>query len=135
MNDEIAKKWLKQAFHDLEMAEKNIQIRGYDIAAFLSHQSVEKLFKALFAMEGKRIPKTHYIDEMARQMGIPEEIMPDINDLTADYVFSRYPDAGANVPFEEYNETNACEKVNSAKRIFKTLEGKYSRLRQENDEG
>jgi HEPN domain-containing protein len=35
---ETAKKWYKQAIHELEMAEKNIAIGGYDVASFLSHQ-------------------------------------------------------------------------------------------------
>jgi len=39
-DDAIARKWIKQALHDLEMAHKNISIEGYDIAAFLSHQAV-----------------------------------------------------------------------------------------------
>jgi DHA2 family multidrug resistance protein len=30
-----------QALHDLDMAEKNLSISGYDVAAFLSHQAVE----------------------------------------------------------------------------------------------
>ncbi len=46
MSKEIALKWDKQALHDLQMAEKNISIKGYDIAAFLAHQSVEKLMKS-----------------------------------------------------------------------------------------
>jgi len=46
MSKEIAIKWYKQALHDLQMAEKNISIKGYDIAAFLAHQSVEKLIKS-----------------------------------------------------------------------------------------
>jgi len=41
LNKEIGKKWLKQSLHELEMAEKNIEIGGFDIAAFLAHQSVE----------------------------------------------------------------------------------------------
>jgi len=49
---EIARKWYRQAVHELEMAEKNIEIGGYDISAFLSHQSVEKLLKAGFILEG-----------------------------------------------------------------------------------
>jgi len=28
LNKEIGKKWIKQALHDLEMAEKNIDIEG-----------------------------------------------------------------------------------------------------------
>jgi HEPN domain-containing protein len=42
MNEETALKWYKQACHDLEMAEKNIEIGGYDVAAFLSQQSEEE---------------------------------------------------------------------------------------------
>jgi len=55
MNKEISLKWLKQAQHDLDIAQKNISIGGFDTAAFLSHQSVEKLLKAIFALEGKKI--------------------------------------------------------------------------------
>ena len=51
-DDAIARKWIKQALHDLEMADKNISIEGYDIAAFLSHQAVEKLFKGLNSTKG-----------------------------------------------------------------------------------
>jgi hypothetical protein len=31
MNKDIAFKWLKPELHDLEMAERNIAIEGYDI--------------------------------------------------------------------------------------------------------
>jgi HEPN domain-containing protein len=47
MNKEIALKWLKQAKPDLEIAEKNTSIGGYDIAAFLSHQPIEKTMKKI----------------------------------------------------------------------------------------
>ncbi len=48
-----ARIWLLQALHDLDMAEKNLTISGYDVAAFLSHQAVEKLLKALLAARGE----------------------------------------------------------------------------------
>ena len=68
MNDvrETARKWYKQAVHDLEMAQRNIEIGGYDVAAFLSHQAVEKLLKAAFIIEGREVPRTHFIDEFAK---------------------------------------------------------------------
>lgn len=63
---ETARKWYKQALHDLDMAEKNIEIDGYDISAFLSHQAVEKLLKAGFILEGSRVPKyEEYTKELA----------------------------------------------------------------------
>jgi HEPN domain-containing protein len=118
MTREISKKWFKQARHDLEMAEKNIAIGGFDIAAFLSHQAVEKLLKAVFAWQGQKVPKNHYIDEMARELGLPQDVLEDVLDLTVDYMLARYPDAGFHVPFEEYSQEIAQDKVNRAQRIF-----------------
>lgn len=111
MNKEIAFKWLKQALHDLEMAEWNIDIEGYDIAAFLAHQAVEKLLKSIFAIEGKAIPTIHYIDELAYQLSLPEEVINDVADLTADYTFARYPDVAEHIPYEEYDEDVARDKA------------------------
>ena len=70
MNLEIAKKWFKQACHDLEMAEKNITIDGYDVASFLAHQSVEKLLKSIFALKELKIPRIHYIYELSSKLDL-----------------------------------------------------------------
>jgi len=92
MNKEIALKWFKQAKHDLEIAEKNISIGGYDIAAFLSHQSIEKLLKSIFALEGKKIPKIHYIEDLGKRLNLSNQILDKVIDLTGDYTIARYPD-------------------------------------------
>ncbi len=130
MNKEIAIKWFKQACHDLEMAEKNIGIEGYDVAAFLAHQSVEKLLKSICAMEGKKIPRTHYIDELAKTLNFSEEIIDEILDLTIDYTFARYPDVGEHIPYEEYDEEIAQDKVERAKRIFSLVRSTYNNLKE-----
>ncbi|MDD1727574.1 MAG: HEPN domain-containing protein [Methanospirillum sp.] len=44
--EEIGDRWIKQAVHDLQIAEKNLSIGGFDSAAFYSHQSVEKMLGA-----------------------------------------------------------------------------------------
>jgi HEPN domain-containing protein len=128
LNRDIAAKWFKQALHDLEMAERNIGIGGFDVAAFLAHQAVEKLLKSTFAMEGKTIPKTHYIDELAHQLGLPTVVIDDIMDLTADYTFARYPDVAEHVPYEEYTEEIARKKVEKAKTVFKLLKERFKEL-------
>jgi len=87
MTRKIALKWLKQALHDLDMAERNIAIGGYDVSAYLAHQSVEKLLKAIFAIQGEKVPKTHYIDDLARELGLDEELVETISELTVDYTF------------------------------------------------
>ncbi|OEU50493.1 MAG: hypothetical protein BA871_11275 [Desulfuromonadales bacterium C00003096] len=131
MNKEIAFKWFKQALHDLEMAERNIEIEGYDVAAFLAHQAVEKLLKSIFALEGKAIPRIHYIDELAYQLSLSEELINDVVDLTADYTFARYPDVAEHIPYEEYDEDVARVKVEKARRIFEALKERYKALEDE----
>lgn len=130
MNKEIAKKWFRQAFHELEMAEKNIKIEGYDIAAFLAHQAVEKLLKSIFAVQGKKIPRIHYIDELAQKLNLPDEIINEVMDLTSDYMFARYPDVSEKVPFEEYDLKIANKKVNCAKNVFEKLKEYYEEIEQ-----
>jgi len=128
MSKEIAIKWYRQARHDLEMAEKNISIEGYDVTAFLAHQAVEKLLKSVFALLGNKIPKIHYIDELARELNLPPGIVDDILDLTGDYTFSRYPDVSDHTPYEEYDETVAREKVKKAKTVFYEIKKQYREL-------
>lgn len=94
-----AQKWLKQAFHDLEMAERNIEIEGYDIAAFLAHQSVEKLLKSILIYEEKELPRTHKLERLTQLLGIPLVITDGIIELTEDYALSRYPDVSLEVPY------------------------------------
>lgn len=115
------------------MAEKNIGIEGYDIAAFLAHQAVEKLPKAIFALEDKKIPRIHYIDELAQELKVADEVITRIFELTADYTLARYPDVSEDVPYEQYDEAIAKEKVESAKRIFELLQKRYEILAEENN--
>ncbi len=121
MSKESALKWYQQSLHDLEMAEKNIDIEGYDISAFLCEQAVEKLLKAIFILQGRKMPRTHYIDELATELNLSDEIIDDVLDLSGDYTFSRYPDVADVVPYRAYNEEIAEAKVQTAKRIFANL--------------
>lgn len=125
MNPDIVLKWYKQAVHDLDMAEKNISIKGYDISAFLAQQSVEKLLKAAILFEGRPLPKSHYIDELAQTLQLPEDVINAVLDLASDYTFSRYPDVADRVPFEEYTEELALEKVNKAKIVLNYLKERF----------
>ncbi|MCC7572378.1 MAG: HEPN domain-containing protein [Candidatus Methanofastidiosum sp.] len=71
-------KWLK----------KNIDIKGYDITAFLCHQAVEKLLKCIFVLDIREIPRSHHIDELAKDLNLEANIIDLIKDLTYDYTFS-----------------------------------------------
>lgn len=128
MNEETALKWYKQAGHDLEIAGRNVEIEGYDVAAFLSQQAVEKLLKAIFAYGGRRIPHSHHIDDLARDLHVAPEVLDDVLELTADYTFARYPDVADHVPYEAYDEDIAREKVARARNIFERLQERLQGL-------
>lgn len=108
------------------MAEKNIDIGGYDVSAFLCQQAVEKLLKSIFALQDRPIRKTHYIDELAKELELSQEIIDRVIELTPDYTISRYPDIGEIVPYEEYDDEIAKEKVKIAKEIFDILTKQYN---------
>jgi|FaiFalFF_MnMetaG_3_1042247.scaffolds.fasta_scaffold22977_2 HEPN domain-containing protein len=115
---QAAERWYKQALHDLEMARRNLGIEGYDVAAFLAHQAVEKLLKAGFAMEGKSIPRTHNLDEMGMQLGLPDTLLDEILELTSDYAVARYPDVASGIPYELYSHEIASTKVEIAEKML-----------------
>ena len=126
MNIETALKWIKQATHDLEMASKNNAIGGYDTAAFLAQQAVEKALKALYAAQGKPIPRIHYVEELAKGLKLPEDIIDAAIDLSADYMFTRYPDITDTIPFETYTEDISREKIEKASAIFACVKQQLS---------
>jgi HEPN domain-containing protein len=115
-------KWLKQALHDLEMAEKNLEFGGYDVCAFLCHQAVEKFMKALIIRKhGADAPRIHHLDQLARKLGFPREVVDKLLLLESDYVASRYPDVSVGVPYEEYSREDAEDKVGLAKEMIEWL--------------
>ncbi|MGQ9657478.1 MAG: HEPN domain-containing protein [Fimbriimonadales bacterium] len=124
----VAQRWYRQAAHDLEMARRNRTIEGYNVAAFLAHQAVEKVLKAAFALEGKPIPRTHNLDDIASQLGLPDELQDALLDLMSDYAVARYPDVAGTVPYELYSDDIAATKIEIAERIFDYFERRWGTL-------
>ena len=119
--EEIGDRWIKQAVHDLQIAEKNLSIAGFDSAAFYSHQSVEKLLKGLISVSGRSIPRTHDLERLGVLLECPDEIIPDLIDLMGDYQTSRYPDMSEVIPCEYYTEAIARDRIRKAQKIFAVL--------------
>jgi HEPN domain-containing protein len=101
---EEARRWLKQAESDLELARR-LGHGHYYIGAFACHQAIEKSMKAAF-IERKRAmpPKTHNLIELAKELEAPELVLSDIRLINPEYVVSRYPDAANGIPAEMYDE-------------------------------
>ena len=112
-----------QARRDLENARKNIEIEAYEVAAFLSHQAVEKYLKGAWIQKKRaRPPATHYLRELGAGLGIPKRLMAHLNFLNPDYTVARYPDAANGVPYELYDKGTARSKVKAAQEVARWVE-------------
>jgi len=58
-------------------------------------------------------------------------VLVHVNGLSADYMFSRYPDVSDSVLYEQYDEAPAKEKVRAAQSMFALLRDQYADLLQE----
>lgn len=121
MREEIVN-WLNQAREDFDSAERNLQIKKYYLVAFLSQQAYEKGLKALLMLKTKRIIfETHSLIELGKLAKVPEEILYELRRLTPEYIISRYPDATESVPYENYDDNIAKDRLNRAEKFFKWL--------------
>jgi HEPN domain-containing protein len=112
-----------QARRDLENARKNIGIRAYEVAAFLSHQGVEKYLKGAWIQKKRaRPPATHYLRELGAGLRIPERLMAHLLYLNPDYTVARYPDAANGIPYELYDKDTAKAKVKAAEEVARWVE-------------
>lgn len=123
--DATARKWLRQAEHDLSMAERNLSFGGYDVACFLSQQAVEKLLKALHERSAGSVPKTHDLGTLARQLGLDDAFVRRVNLLTGDYMTTRYPDMSIIAPCDLFDCETAAEKLKMAGEIFAQLRTRF----------
>jgi HEPN domain-containing protein len=126
--EEIGDRWIRQAVHDLHIAEKNLTIECFDSAAFYSHQSVEKLLKGLISLSGRSIPRTHDLERLGDLLECPDDTISDLIDLMGDYQTSRYPDMTELIPCEYYTHAIGHNRVRKAKKVFSVLypEEKYN---------
>ena len=120
-----AERLILQARRDLENARKNIGIGAYEVAAFLSHQAVEKYLKAAWIeLKRARPPATHYLKELGDGLDMEEPLLTKLLYLNPDYTIARYPDAANGVPYELYDEPTASAKVQAAEEIARWIEAR-----------
>ena len=122
-------RWLEQAKHDLEVAEKNLELLGfYSDVCFMAEQASQKGLKAYLYFKGERYIAIHSVRELAvlcskYDKGFEKFIEYGML-LDRYYILTRYPDALAPpaVPYKSYTEKEATEAVNSARDIIRFVE-------------
>jgi HEPN domain-containing protein len=85
-------KWFDKALQDLNAAKFNFKGGLFDVAAFFAQQAVEKALKALYLERFGRIRKIHDLVVLGRELELPEEFIDSCKELTAAYIYVRYPE-------------------------------------------
>ena len=115
--------WWKQAKRDLLSAENSLKSKDYYLCAFMCQQSVEKGLKALLMLKTReRVFHTHSLIELSKKSHAPELIMVHLRRLTPEYTISRYPDVTETLPYENYDEDIAHDRLKRAKEVFRWLD-------------
>jgi len=95
--DEKVQYWVDLSDYDLETAEGMMQIKKYLYVAFMCHQAIEKIFKAVYTQQKEDTPPyVHKLSYIAREGGFlssfSEEQVNFIDRLEPLNIKTRYPD-------------------------------------------
>lgn len=121
---EAALRWLRQAEHDLTIAQNHREQGDYSDACFMAEQASQKALKAFLIAQGQRSVPIHSVAQLAeRCAGLDSDFKKHIASgriLDQYYIPTRYPDALAPpaVPFESYTAEQAQRAVKAAQAIY-----------------
>ena len=95
--DEKVEYWIGLSDYDLETAEGMMQIKKYLYVAFMCHQAIEKIFKAVYMKQKEEIPPyVHKLAYIAGEGGFFENFSTEqigfIDRLEPLNIKTRYPD-------------------------------------------
>ena len=119
MPQDTWKDWMDQAEHDLEVAHGTRENGWYDTSVVQSQQAAEKAVKVVWMRDkGRMAPRTHAVDELARQVGAPPTIVAAGERLADAYFVSRYPGSGPAAPFRTVNVAEADARIRDAEEVM-----------------
>ncbi len=115
--------WAKQGRRELESAERALSADDFYLVAYLCHQSVEKMLKALILHRRQEPPPhTHSLMRLGALVGIPDEHGGKLRELTPHYMLSRYPDASGEPPYELYTRQKTEAMLKDAREVITWIE-------------
>jgi len=117
MREEAANNWA-QAQEDLETARVLLEAERYYASVFFSQQAAEKALKALYVHKRRELPKTHNLVELAIDLEASERVMEAAQELTPNYLVTRYVNAAAGVPAQMYNSRSAKMHLDCAEAVM-----------------
>ena len=118
--------WWKQANADIQSSGNSLKSGDYYVSAFMSQQAVEKALKSLILKEKKELIKTHNVLRLAKLLNLPRDLLIKVASLEPVYQETRYPDVSSKIPSEEFEEKDASEFLNIAKKVIEWIEKKIN---------
>jgi HEPN domain-containing protein len=111
--------WWRQAQADLETAEFNLRGGHFYAASWLSQQAAEKGVKALWVDRlGEAAPRTHDLRRLGGQLGVPQDVRRDLDNVTQAFDLSGYPDTLRGAPVDTVTSSDATDHLDAAQRIL-----------------
>lgn len=120
MNEPAAREWLTKAWHNLSSATLLYDAGHYtDVIAVEIHYACEKSLKSILAYQNKKIPKTHDLIEIYKElMGVLElqelELLRQISEY---HIEESHPAFGRQLPPKE----EMCDALRFTESLFKKI--------------
>ena len=105
MNKQAAREWLTKSWHNLSTGQLLYNANHYtDIIAVELHYSCEKILKSFLAYENKRIPKTHSLIEISKDIVLYIDLSNDLEllkQISKYHIEETYPTFDRTLPPRE----------------------------------
>lgn len=127
---EAGLRWLRQAEHDLNVAQSHQERGDFSDACFMAEQASQKALKGFLIAKGRRSTPIHSVAQLSEECSqIDKEFSVHIAPariLDQYYIPTRYPDALAPpaVPFESYAPEQGDKAVQTARAIVSLVRAK-----------
>ena len=123
--------WLKDLDDTLKVASDNFTLGNYHVAAFYTHQAVEKALKAvIIALKHKAPPKTHRLrllySEVATEVPLTAEQLRFLGELTPVARRARYVDVAPGLPSEIYTKEIVDQYMKKALPILDAIKARIA---------
>lgn len=129
-----AERWLKQAEHNLKVAESNLSSGFFSDACYMCEQACQVALKSMLIYRSARPARpVHSIQKLAEECSkFSDKFKMAIDEgkiLDRYYIPTRYPDALAtpSVPYEIYTQQDAQGALDIARKILSLVRAELDR--------
>ncbi len=126
-----ARRWFRQAEHDLSDAEYSLAGHRHNLTCFLCQQAAEKALKAFLYARGAEGVLGHSVADLASECGTLDDafraLKPKAAPLDHYYVPTRYPNSlPGGIPAEAFDEVDAQRALALARDVLHLVKAKLA---------